>query len=432
MIPWSLATALAAEPAPADPFVPLYAAEATSSSFLRSNWNKFTENYHPNYALDGDPATAWVEGVDGVGVGEWIGWQTSQVSAVHRVKLRVRNGYQKSAALLTANAAPSRVSIELRSSGAVVFRQTVDLKRTLDWQDVVLDPPSDVPLDEVRLQIDAVQPGSAYADTCLSEVEVYVDSDTRWNGPYERSKQAALRAWAADRAQAAAFFASQPREYPFAATHFAQGPTQALEGSAKAAFERELEEAVRLEQRLWATPSPWRRVDGSVPRTPDGLELPEALGRWLAPERTLFEAADEWRSRTEQGGEDQGWHVVTRLSNARVELAPDGVTLASGVFRVDVVSEERSTNHATSSWLLRFDAAGRVRWAMVRRDEDHPEGCESASETSVYELERDAAGRVAAVTRRSRTTCRGSWDVEPDAQGKLPTRVEDATTKFAP
>ena len=50
----------------------LHVATANASSFLWNDWNRFQENYHPNYVADGDPKTAWVEGADGNGEGEWL------------------------------------------------------------------------------------------------------------------------------------------------------------------------------------------------------------------------------------------------------------------------------------------------------------------------------------------------------------------------
>jgi hypothetical protein len=41
---------------------------------------EFTENYHPSYALDGDPKTAWVDGADGDGIEEWIEWPVSTLA----------------------------------------------------------------------------------------------------------------------------------------------------------------------------------------------------------------------------------------------------------------------------------------------------------------------------------------------------------------
>jgi hypothetical protein len=86
-----------------------------ASSFLRSDWNKYNENYHPSYVLDGNPKTAWVEGVDGNGEQERITIPLTPLKSASAVKLRIRNGYQKSDTLFTANAVPRNVTITARS-----------------------------------------------------------------------------------------------------------------------------------------------------------------------------------------------------------------------------------------------------------------------------------------------------------------------------
>src|SRR5688500_14568552 len=85
-------------------FKPLHSDGATASSYLANNWNKHTENYHPNYVLDDDPKTAWVEGAEGDGVGESVTIPLSALGSARAVRVEVRNGYQKSKDLHTANA----------------------------------------------------------------------------------------------------------------------------------------------------------------------------------------------------------------------------------------------------------------------------------------------------------------------------------------
>jgi hypothetical protein len=77
----------------------LYSDRIEASSFLWTDWNKFQENYHPSYIMDGDPATAWVEGADSSGAGEWVRVHVSPVEGATRVRLRVQNGYHKSKSL---------------------------------------------------------------------------------------------------------------------------------------------------------------------------------------------------------------------------------------------------------------------------------------------------------------------------------------------
>ena len=89
----------------------LYSSHAKSSSFLKSAWNKYNENYHPNYVLDDNPKTAWVEGVDGNGEGETLLIPFSPLSSAKKVRLKIRNGYQKSENLMKANSAPKEILV---------------------------------------------------------------------------------------------------------------------------------------------------------------------------------------------------------------------------------------------------------------------------------------------------------------------------------
>ena len=105
----------------------LHASEATATSFLVANWNDFEENYHPNYAFDGDPKTAWIEGKDDIGVGESITWKLSKLKDATSVLLRIRNGYQKSEQLFAMNSRPKKVELKFFGTGGKVVK-TVELK----------------------------------------------------------------------------------------------------------------------------------------------------------------------------------------------------------------------------------------------------------------------------------------------------------------
>src|SRR5690242_16085841 len=91
----------------------LHSDNIDASSFLWNDWNKFVENYHPNYVADDDPATAWVEGAKGSGAGEWIRIWVTPLDKTTKVRLRVRNGYQKSKDLWKANARAKEVTLRL-------------------------------------------------------------------------------------------------------------------------------------------------------------------------------------------------------------------------------------------------------------------------------------------------------------------------------
>lgn len=206
----------------ADSLQPLYAAKAESTSYLKSSWNKYTENYHPNYVLDNNPNTAWVEGVEGNGEQESIVIPISSVDHVRSVQIRIRNGYQKSKALLRTNGAPKDVTITLLSrNGALVHEKKATLTKSMGWQTInisISDPQKTLGL--VRLTMDSVHAGTKYNDTCISDMEVLVDSENPYKKNVEEHKRKKLKSWITERLADAKYFANKPKEYPFSHVQF--------------------------------------------------------------------------------------------------------------------------------------------------------------------------------------------------------------------
>ncbi|HZI16200.1 MAG TPA: hypothetical protein VE153_37900 [Myxococcus sp.] len=200
-------------------FQRLHAEEATATGFLQSNWNKYQENYHPNYALDDDPKTAWVEGAEGDGIGEALTIPLSNLASARAVRLVIFNGYQKSAALLAANGAPAQLTATVRGPGGKeAGRKQLTLARKMGPQS--FDIPVSGPVVDVVLTVDGVHPGAKYRDTCVSDVQVFVDSDVPYNAGAEKAKREALLKWKKERLATAKYYASLPRTYPYASTHF--------------------------------------------------------------------------------------------------------------------------------------------------------------------------------------------------------------------
>ncbi len=114
---------------------------------------------------DDSPFTAWVEGVEGDGVGESIAftWGCGDPHWTSSGQLSVLNGYQKSAKAFRDN---GRVRLlELSVDGTP--------RALLNLEDRTGEQVFDVPVsmgDAVRLTIRAVYPGAKYPDTALSEV----------------------------------------------------------------------------------------------------------------------------------------------------------------------------------------------------------------------------------------------------------------------
>ncbi|MCB9654089.1 MAG: hypothetical protein H6729_08180 [Deltaproteobacteria bacterium] len=210
----------------------LYAPTANASSYLASNWNRFTENYHPNYVFDDNPTTGWVEGAKGLGIGEWIEWPISTLASARAIKIRIQAGYHKNKKLFRANASPKEIEVEARNgSGAVLASTKATLDRAMSWQELTIDTTGKQNVRSLRLVVLSAYPGTTYQDTVISELQTWVDSDVEYKPSVEDAKRDELKAWTRDRLEQAKYFAKNPREYPFVSTHFAmENKAEIVEG----------------------------------------------------------------------------------------------------------------------------------------------------------------------------------------------------------
>ena len=183
----------------------LHTDNVDASSFLWNDWNKFVENYHPNYIADDDPATAWVEGAKSTGAGEWVRFNVTPLDKTTKVRLKIRNGYQKSKELFKANARAKEITVKLLPSKA---EKKFTLEDKDGWQEVAFDQPSGE-LKSVEVDVVSVYEGTKYADLCISDLQVFVTSETADNPAFEKSKREKLMQWRASRLAAAKLFASK-------------------------------------------------------------------------------------------------------------------------------------------------------------------------------------------------------------------------------
>lgn len=184
----------------------LHPRRVTASSFLENGWNKHAQNYLPLYVADDDPTTAWVEGAKGRGEGEALEWWGPALTKAKSFRVFLRNGFQKSDKLFRANARPRKVKLEplvQAETGAQVTGTALEteLKDVQGWQEVRLPVPAQV--QGVRLTLVSTYPGSAYDDTCLSDLRVYVDGEDPYKPEAEAAAYEQVRAFAYERKQAA-------------------------------------------------------------------------------------------------------------------------------------------------------------------------------------------------------------------------------------
>ncbi len=135
---------------------PLKITASSSSNRLAVQSN----TYYPSNAIDGKKATAWIEGVDGPGIGEWIRFDFDREITLHRILWQP--GYFKSPMIWSENNRLASVTAEF-SDGT---------SRTLNFTDQMESQKTDigsVRTKWVRFVIKSVYYGTD-PDTALSEV----------------------------------------------------------------------------------------------------------------------------------------------------------------------------------------------------------------------------------------------------------------------
>ncbi|MCB1450109.1 MAG: caspase family protein [Nitratireductor sp.] len=120
--------------------------------------------YGPGNLVDNNPATAWVEGVNGQGEGEELYIELSAPRSLS--SLSFINGYAKNADIFSKN---SRIR-ELTVTTSAGEKKRFALSDNDNWQSANLSGLK--PAEWVIIRIDAVFAGSKYQDTAISELRL--------------------------------------------------------------------------------------------------------------------------------------------------------------------------------------------------------------------------------------------------------------------
>ena len=134
---------------------------ASASSVKKPEKGNF---YFPNFAFDKNSATAWCEGAEGAGAGEWIQFEFDREVLLKQIK--IEPGYFKNADLWAKNNRVAAVALQY-SNGATAggFR----LRDAMEAQTINIENP--VRTGSVKIIIDENYPGaSPSGDTLVSEV----------------------------------------------------------------------------------------------------------------------------------------------------------------------------------------------------------------------------------------------------------------------
>ena len=386
--------------APTRQWRPLHAAAATS--FLQNDWSRYEENYHPNYVLDGNPATAWVAGDDQNGEGESITIPLSPIRGARALRLRIWNGYQKSPHLWTKNAMPQDVEVTvLDGKGEAMATVRPSLARTQEPQEVVIELPRKGRLASVRLTIRSVYEGEKFHDTCISDIAIDLDGVGPYNAAAEQAKAAALATWISERKAVAAYFATKPRELPFAFTKY----TPRASSVDKDELKKKL--ALREERGTTLPPGRFRVATKGVRALPDGLadedlHLADFADFFNVEAMSLRETDDPVATHVSSF---QGLRNVW-TSSARIARDPrDQGRVRAIAFDIKDVTTERTTDSSTRDLLLLYDAEGRLETVyrtMVESDDEAQIGEEGETRTDeIWSVSYDDRNKVLGLERES-------------------------------
>ncbi len=145
---------------------------ATASSAVPDDGEEY--KYGPEMAVDGKRETAWNEGAQGTGVGEWISVNMPMALDTPVASIRVANGYQKDQKTFDNNGMVVRAKLE--------FSDGTELETYLNYEDaVIFEKP--VATSFVKLTILEATSGEAYEDTCISEIDVFTYDSVLWSLP---------------------------------------------------------------------------------------------------------------------------------------------------------------------------------------------------------------------------------------------------------
>jgi len=134
----------------------------TASSTLKSD--KYS--YSPELVNDWNNETAWVEGKNDDGVGEWIKLESSVPIKIR--ELEILNGYQKSKDLFEKNGRVKTIRLEFSDSTSIEKELIGGYEY---WDRIIFD--QEIETKYIKITILDVYSGTEYKDTCISEIHAF-------------------------------------------------------------------------------------------------------------------------------------------------------------------------------------------------------------------------------------------------------------------
>jgi hypothetical protein len=136
-------------------------------------------------AFDGDPATAWCEGVEGTGAGQTLRLTLKKPLVIDGAF--VLGGYFKSEPVLAANARVKGLAVRFGGMDQEIALPDPAVSKPLPdhyphgWFEAARSNPTTVgsdwpeaPVTSLEFEVRDAWPGAKYADLCISEIELHV------------------------------------------------------------------------------------------------------------------------------------------------------------------------------------------------------------------------------------------------------------------
>ena len=145
---------------------PVFSKVTASSTAAASNGH----SYEVSNAMDNDWETAWIEGKDDDGIGEYLLFEADTPQTLKGIRLT--NGFT-SDKYYTANNRITQVTIEF-SNGTKVTEKLEGYDKLFEegeFGEITFDAP--VETTSVKIIIDEIERGSRYKDSCISEVQFF-------------------------------------------------------------------------------------------------------------------------------------------------------------------------------------------------------------------------------------------------------------------
>lgn len=140
---------------------PLVPSTAQASSTLDSD----VDSYGVDNLSDGDLVTAWNEGANGDGTGQWV--QFTFEEPVQLARIDIANGYQKDERRFRGNGRVRTMRIDFSSGQS----QEIQLFDDTGYQQITPALDSEQTVTSVKMTILSVYPGDEWEDAALSEVK---------------------------------------------------------------------------------------------------------------------------------------------------------------------------------------------------------------------------------------------------------------------